>query len=100
MVDVWIMAPARDRRDLLLRALNPERSIRVAGIAATFPLLRSLMSESSADVAVVAGSGGDPIVTIDTARHKRVIIFDTLKPIAKRHRGKGGRHFSCPADRR
>jgi DNA-binding NarL/FixJ family response regulator len=53
MVDVWIMAATAARRDWLLRTLNPDRSIRVAGMAATFPFLRSLMLESSADLALV-----------------------------------------------
>jgi DNA-binding NarL/FixJ family response regulator len=53
MVDVWIMAATAARRDWLLRTLNPDHSIRVAGLAPTFPFLRSLMSETSADLAVV-----------------------------------------------
>jgi two-component system, NarL family, response regulator YdfI len=53
MVDVWIMAPAQPRREWLLRAISEDRTIRVAGVAPTFPFLRSLMSESSADLAVV-----------------------------------------------
>ncbi|HYR85759.1 MAG TPA: response regulator transcription factor [Terriglobia bacterium] len=53
MVDVWIMAPAQARRGWLLRAVSEDRAIRVAGVAPTFPFLRSLMSETSADLAVV-----------------------------------------------
>lgn len=53
MVDVWIMAPIPARRDWLLRSVSGGHSIRVAGIAPTFPFLRSLMSETSADVAVI-----------------------------------------------
>src|SRR5437870_4724589 len=53
MVDVWIMAPALERRDWLSRSVSGDASLRVAGIAATFPFLRSLMSEASADVAVI-----------------------------------------------
>ncbi|OLE58205.1 MAG: hypothetical protein AUI36_13870, partial [Cyanobacteria bacterium 13_1_40CM_2_61_4] len=53
MVDVWIMASAQPRRDWLLRAVSEDRTIRVAGMAPTFPFLRSLMSETSADLAVV-----------------------------------------------
>src|SRR5712692_10161952 len=53
MVDVWIMAPSSERRDRILRAISSERPIRVAGSAATFPFLRSLMSETSGDLAVI-----------------------------------------------
>lgn len=47
------MAPTPARRDQLLRLVNPDHSIRVAGMAATFAFLRSLMSETSADLALV-----------------------------------------------
>src|SRR5262245_12482757 len=53
MVDVWIMAPTAARRAWLLRCLNPDRSIRVAGLATTFPYLQSLTLETSADLAIV-----------------------------------------------
>src|ERR1700674_161509 len=53
MVDVWIMAPSPERRDRILRAVSGERSIRVAGSAAAFPVLRSMMSETSGDLAVI-----------------------------------------------
>src|SRR5436189_20481 len=53
MVHVWIMAPSAARRDHLLRLVNPDRSIHVAGMAATLPFLRSLISETAADVALV-----------------------------------------------
>ena len=53
MVDVWIMAPSPERLDRILRAVRGERCIRVAGSAATFPFLRSLMAETSGDLAVI-----------------------------------------------
>ena len=53
MVDVWIMAATPARRDWLLHSVSLDPSIRVAGAASTFPFLRSLMSEASADVAVI-----------------------------------------------
>src|SRR5882724_4012505 len=53
MVDVWIMAPSPERRDRILRAIGGDRSICVLGSAATFPFLRSLMSETSGDLAVI-----------------------------------------------
>src|SRR5690242_7853672 len=53
MVDIWIMAQPAQRRDRLLRAIGTDRSIHVAGVASNFPLLRSMMSEKSADVALI-----------------------------------------------
>jgi DNA-binding NarL/FixJ family response regulator len=53
MVDVWIMSPSPERRDRILRAIGGDRTIRVLGSAATFPFLRSLMSETSGDMAVM-----------------------------------------------
>src|ERR1700684_1547827 len=53
MVDVWIMAPSPERLDRIARAIRGERSIRVAGSAAAFPFLRSLMAETSGDLAVI-----------------------------------------------
>ena len=53
MVDVWIMAPSPERLDRILRAIRGVRCIRVAGSAAAFPFLRSLMAETSGDLAVI-----------------------------------------------
>jgi DNA-binding NarL/FixJ family response regulator len=53
MVDVWLMAPSPVRRGSLLRTLNGDQSIRVMGTASTFPILRSLMSDIPAEVAVI-----------------------------------------------
>lgn len=53
MVDVWMMAPSPVRRDWLLRTLGDDHSIRVVGTASTFPILRSLISETPADLAVI-----------------------------------------------
>ena len=53
MVDVWVMAPSPERRDRILRAIGAERSIRVVASAAAFPFLRSLLSQTSADLAVI-----------------------------------------------
>ena len=47
------MAQAQARRGWLLRAVSEDPTIRVAGMAPTFPFLRSLMSETSADLALV-----------------------------------------------
>src|SRR5436190_15281362 len=52
MLDVCIMSPTPARRDWLVDSLKSDRSIRVAGIAATFPFLQSLMSETSTDLAI------------------------------------------------
>ncbi len=53
MVDVWIVALSPQRLERLLRAVGADRSIHVAGSAPNFALLRSMMSEKSADVAVI-----------------------------------------------
>ena len=47
------MAPSQARRDWLQQALQDRPGIRIAGVAPTFPFLRSLMSEKMPDVAVV-----------------------------------------------
>jgi DNA-binding NarL/FixJ family response regulator len=52
MFDLWIMAPSAARREWLVRCFS-ESTIRVAGMAPTFPFLRSLMAETSADVAII-----------------------------------------------
>src|ERR1041385_5481882 len=57
MVDIWIMAQSAQRRDRLLRATAADRSIQVAGIASNLPLLRSMISEKPADVALIDSKG-------------------------------------------
>jgi|SoiMethySBSTD1v2_1073268.scaffolds.fasta_scaffold1020456_2 DNA-binding NarL/FixJ family response regulator len=53
MVAVWIMTASPSRRDRLLRAFDHAESIRVAGTAATFPFLRSLMDETPGDIVLI-----------------------------------------------
>jgi len=53
MLDVWIMAPLPERRDWLSKYVSREHDMRVAQMASTFAFLRSLMLESSADVALI-----------------------------------------------
>ena len=53
MVDIWVMATTPARRELLLRSVAADPSIRVAGTAPTFAVLRSLIAETPAEVAVV-----------------------------------------------
>ena len=53
MVNICIMSPSPVRQDWLQRSVAGERSIRVLGRAATFPVLRSLISETSADLVVI-----------------------------------------------
>jgi DNA-binding NarL/FixJ family response regulator len=66
MVDVWIMAASAVRRDSLLHTVSADVSIRVAGTATTFPFLRSLMTERSADIAVIdLQSGEEPALFRD-----------------------------------
>ena len=53
MVNIAIMSPSADRRDWLLHAIGEEPANRVVGAAATFPFLRSMIAEASADIAVI-----------------------------------------------
>jgi NarL family two-component system response regulator YdfI len=53
MVDLWIMAQSQSRRDWLVKSVSNESEIRVAGTAATFAFLQSLMCETSADVSLI-----------------------------------------------
>jgi DNA-binding NarL/FixJ family response regulator len=53
MLDVWIMATSPARRDRLSECVRREHDMRVAATASTFAFLRSLMLESSADVALI-----------------------------------------------
>jgi two-component system, NarL family, response regulator YdfI len=65
MVSVWIMAPTPAWADQIKDAVQGH-SIRVAGTASTFPSLRSLISETSAELAVIyLPSGLDAQVTRD-----------------------------------
>src|SRR5215831_17011219 len=53
MVDVWIMAHSAVRRESLSSCCGGDSGIHVTGVAATFPFLRSLMSETQADIALI-----------------------------------------------
>jgi two-component system, NarL family, response regulator YdfI len=53
VLDVCIMAGTPARRDWLVGCVAGDAAIRVAGMAPTFPALRSLMADISADVAVL-----------------------------------------------
>ena len=53
MVEVLIMAPSQASRDRLHQALQDGPDIHVAGVAPTFPFLRSLITEKMPDVAVI-----------------------------------------------
>ena len=53
MVNIAIMSPSAERRDWLLHAIGEEPANRVVGAAATFPFLRSMIAEASADIAVI-----------------------------------------------
>lgn len=47
------MSPSPARRDWLLKCVRGDPEIRVVGIAATFPVLRSLMSDTTADISLI-----------------------------------------------
>lgn len=51
--EIGIMAAASARRSFLVECAASERSIRVAGTAPTFAALRSLMAETTVDVAIL-----------------------------------------------
>ena len=53
MLDLWIMAPSPVRRDWLSKCVTDEKEMRVAGTAGTFAFLRSLMLQTSADLALI-----------------------------------------------
>ena len=53
MIEVLILAAESSRRDDLARMIRGERGMHVAGEAATFPFLRSLMDEIHLDLALI-----------------------------------------------
>ena len=53
MLDLWIMSPTAARRDWLSNVVAGDPELRIAGTATTFPYLRSLMSEDSADLSLI-----------------------------------------------
>jgi DNA-binding NarL/FixJ family response regulator len=53
MVDILIMSGSKARQDFLLKTVESETDIHAAGIASTFPFLRSLMSETPADILLI-----------------------------------------------
>jgi DNA-binding NarL/FixJ family response regulator len=53
MVDLWIMTPSPAREKWLSKCAGGDPEIRVAGRAATFPFLRSLMAETAADISLI-----------------------------------------------
>jgi DNA-binding NarL/FixJ family response regulator len=59
MLQVSIMAPVQRRRDWLQRMLQASTAIRVVGVSATFPFLRSLINEKSPDVVLVDLASAD-----------------------------------------
>ena len=50
---IWIMAPTAARRDWLDQSVRRDPIIQVIGTAATLPFLRSLITQTSADLAVI-----------------------------------------------
>jgi NarL family two-component system response regulator YdfI len=53
MIQVAIMASGPSRRSWLERRLRAESSLKIAGTVSTFPFLRSLLSDTVVDVAVI-----------------------------------------------
>jgi len=50
---IWIMAPIAARRDWFNQTLRLDPTIQIVATAATFPFLRSLITQTSADLAVI-----------------------------------------------
>jgi DNA-binding NarL/FixJ family response regulator len=65
MLDLWIMAPSPVRRDWLSDGVRNDPEIHVVGIAPTFPALRSLMSDTTADISLVEASSEVNSITRD-----------------------------------
>jgi DNA-binding NarL/FixJ family response regulator len=53
MVDLCIMTPSPARQEWLSKTVSGEPDIRIAGTAPSFPFLRSLMAETSADILLI-----------------------------------------------
>jgi DNA-binding NarL/FixJ family response regulator len=53
LIDICIMSPTAARQDWMQRSLAVESGIRVIAIAATFPLLRSIINENPVDLVVI-----------------------------------------------
>jgi DNA-binding NarL/FixJ family response regulator len=53
MIEVAVMSSIHSRRDWLNETLRAESSVHVAGIATTFPFLRSLLNEATVDISLI-----------------------------------------------
>jgi DNA-binding NarL/FixJ family response regulator len=53
MLDLWVMSDSASRRDSLAKCVDSNPEIRVVGIASGFPFLRTLIEETSADLALI-----------------------------------------------
>jgi DNA-binding NarL/FixJ family response regulator len=54
---IWIMAPNAARRDWLTNSVRLDSTIQIIGTAATFPFLRSLITQTTANLAVIDPQG-------------------------------------------
>src|SRR5690242_7162848 len=52
-IDIGIMSPSAARQAWLQRSIGREQGIRVVAVAATFPLLRSLLNELATDLVLI-----------------------------------------------
>lgn len=77
MLELLIMAPSLARRDWLSKSVSTEGELHVAGTAATFPLLRSLLSETPADILLIELQPG----TLDTSVREWLAQFLDLAPV-------------------
>jgi DNA-binding NarL/FixJ family response regulator len=53
MLDLWMMSDSASRRESLAKCVGGNPEIRVVGIASGFPFLRTLIEETSADLALI-----------------------------------------------
>lgn len=53
MVDLWMMSDSAARRDSLAKCVGSNPEIRLVGLASSFPFLRTLIADTSADLALV-----------------------------------------------
>src|SRR5437016_356023 len=53
MIEVVIIATVHARRDWLEKVLRAEASVHMAGVATTFPFLRSLVRDTTVDCGIV-----------------------------------------------
>jgi DNA-binding NarL/FixJ family response regulator len=75
MLDLLILAPSAERLEWLSKCVQIDPEVRITGKASTFPFLRSLISENSADVLLVEL---EPETEYETVRDWLREFFDLM----------------------